>query len=239
VLDCSDKERLGKYKCVIDNSKKTICIDHHITNTKFADLNIIDPEMSSTGELLFHILKSENKEINLKMAEYIYIAIITDTGKFAYDSTSVKTHNVASELIQIGIDVSRIDNEIYNSKPINVVKAYIECISNINFYHNNKLGVAKITAEIINKNNIDMNDIEGVVEFIREVNEIEVACVLKEYNIDDTKVSLRSKRDIDVAAISKKFCGGGHQKAAGFQLNKSLEESEKIIVEEFKDYLGE
>lgn len=239
VLDCSDKERLGKYKCVISNSSKTICIDHHKTNTEFADINIIDPHISSTGELLFHILKSTNKKLNLKIAEYIYIAIITDTGKFAYSSTSKETHNVASELIEIGVDVSKIDNEIYNSKPINIVKAYIQCISNISFYHNNKLGIAKITSDIINKNEIDMNDIEGVVEFIREVKEIEVSCVLKEYDVNDTKVSLRSKNNIDVAEISKKFGGGGHQKAAGFQLNKSLEDTEKILIEEFKNYLGE
>ncbi len=239
VLDCSDKERLGKYECVIANSKKTICIDHHKTNTEFADINIIDPKISSTGELLFHILKSENKEISLKMAEYIYIAIITDTGKFSYSSTSSITHNVASELMEIGIDIARIDNEIYNSKPINIVKAYIECISNINFYYNSKLGIAKITDEVIKKNNIDMNDIEGIVEFIREVDEIEISCVLKEYDVENTKVSLRSKNNIDVAEISKKFGGGGHIKAAGFQISKNLKDSEMIIVEELKKYLGE
>ena len=167
------------------------------------------------------------------------MAIITDTGKFSYSSTSSVTHNVASELMEIGIDISRIDNEIYNSKPINIVKAYIECISNINFYYNSKLGIAKITDDVVRKNNIDMNDIEGIVEFIREVNEIEISCVLKEYDVDNTKVSLRSKNDIDVADIAKKFGGGGHIKAAGFQINKNLKEAEMIIVDELKEYLGD
>ena len=239
VLDCSDKERLGKYECIIDNSYKTICIDHHKTNTRFADFNIIDPNISSTGELLFHILKNGNKKINLKMAEYIYIAIITDTGKFSYSSTSRETHNVASELMDIGVDISKIDNEIYNSKPFNIVKAYIQCISNIDFYYNHQLGIAKITDDIIKNNGIDMNDIEGVVEFIREVNEIEVSCVLKEYDKDETKVSLRSKKYIDVAEISKKYGGGGHKNAAGFQINKGLSDVENLIVEEFSKYLGE
>jgi len=141
--------------------------------------------------------------------------------------------------MEIGIDIARIDNEIYNSKPINIVKAYIECISNINFYYNSKLGIAKITDEVIKKNNIDMNDIEGIVEFIREVDEIEISCVLKEYDVENTKVSLRSKNNIDVAEISKKFGGGGHIKAAGFQISKNLKDSEMIIVEELKKYLGE
>lgn len=239
VLDCSDRERLGKYECLISNSKKTICIDHHKTNTEFADINIIDPDISSTGELLYHVLKSENKKINKIMAELIYIAIITDTGKFSYSSTSSLTHIVASELIEVGIDIARIDNEIYNSKPVNIVKAYLECISNINFYYDGKLGIAKITDETVKRNNIDMNDIEGIVEFIREVKEIEISCVLKEYDVENTKVSLRSKNNIDVAEISKKFGGGGHMKAAGFQINKNLKEAEFIIVNELKNYLGE
>ena len=238
VLDCSDQGRLGKYECVIPNSKKTVCIDHHKTNTKFADINIIDPDISSTGELLYHILKSNNKKISLKMAEYIYIAILTDTGKFSYSSTQALTHMVASELINIGIDIAKIDNEIYNSKPINVVKAYTECISNINFYYGNRLGIAKITDEIITKYNINMNDIEGIVEFIREVNEIEISCVLKEYDAENTKVSMRSKNDIDVAEISEQFGGGGHKKAAGFQIYEGLNDAEIILVNELKKYLS-
>lgn len=238
VLDCGDEERLGKYKSLIPNSKKIICVDHHKTNTEFADINIVDPTISSTGELLFHMLKFENKQISLKMAEYIYTAIITDTGNFAYSSTSSTTHRVAAELIEIGVDVAKIDNQIYNSKPVSTVKAYIECISNINFYYDNKLGIAKISDEIVKRNNANINDIEGIVEFIREINEVEISCVLKEYNPALTKVSLRSKNDIDVSEISKKFEGGGHAKAAGFQINGNLKESEAILVKELEEYLS-
>jgi phosphoesterase RecJ-like protein len=237
VLDCADEERLGRYKSLISNSKKIICIDHHKTNTEFADINIVDPTISSTGELLFHILNYENKKTSLKMAEYIYTAIITDTGNFAYSSTTATTHRVAAELIDIGVDVANIDNLIFNSKPISTVKAYIDCISNINFYYDNKLGIAKISDEIIKRNNANINDIEGIVEFIREISEVEISCVLKEYNQELTKVSLRSKNDIDVSEVSVKFNGGGHAKAAGFQINANLEEAEAIVVKELEKYI--
>lgn len=237
VLDCGDEERLGKYKTLIPNSNKIICVDHHKTNTEFADINIVDHTISSTGELLFHILKLENKQISLKMAEYIYTAIITDTGNFAYSATTSTTHRVAAELIDIGVDVAKVDNKIFNSKPISTVKAYIDCISNINFYHDNKLGIAKISDEIVKRNDANINDIEGIVEFIREINEIEISCVLKEYNQELTKVSLRSKNNIDVSEIATKFEGGGHAKAAGFQINGNLEEAEAIIVKELEKYI--
>jgi len=240
VLDCSDKDRLGKYKDILINSKKTICIDHHKTNLKFADINVIDADISSTGELLYNIIESASKvgSITKKIAEFIYIAIITDTGKFSYSSTSANTHRVAASLMEKGINVSEIDNMIFNSKPSNVVKAYIDCISGINLYYENKLGIAAITQKITTDNNVEMGDVDGVVEFIREINDVEVSCVLKEHK-NSTKVSLRSKNNIDVAEISLKYSGGGHAKAAGFEINKDIESTKEIIINEFRKYFGE
>lgn len=239
TLDCSDLERLGKYKNIIANAKKTICIDHHKTNTLFCDINIVDSDKSSTGELLYDILKYENKKITKKMAEFIYIAIVTDTGKFIYSNTTSQTHKTVSALIDIGVDVSRINNIIYNSKPSNIVKAYIDCISSINLYYNNKLGIATITQKVLNEHSVKMGDIDGVVEFIREIDEVEISCVLKESDQHNTKVSLRSKNNIDVSLISLEFGGGGHSKAAGFEINDTIENSKKILINKFKSSFGE
>lgn len=240
VLDCSDVERLGKYKEILNNTKKTICIDHHKTNMNFADINIIDADISSTGELLYNVIVSAglDKYITKKIAEFIYIAILTDTGKFSYSSTSSNTHKVVSNLIDKGINVSEIDNMIFNSKPSNVVKAYIECISGINLFFDNKLGIASISQKTITENNVEMGDVDGVVEFIREIKEVEVSCVLKEHK-NTTKVSLRSKNDIDVSEVSLKYSGGGHAKAAGFEVSKDVESTKEIIINEFRKYFGE
>lgn len=234
VLDCSDSDRLGKFKDVFINAKKSVCIDHHKTNNSYADINIIDPYMSSTGELLYDVLKTSGSNISKETADYIYLAILTDTGKFSYSNTSAETHKKTAELIELGVDVSEIDNIVYNSKPSNVVKAFIDCIDTIELYYDNKLGIATITNEILEKNNVDMGDIDGVVEFIREINEVEVSCVLKEYETNNTKVSLRSKNDIDVSSISVMFNGGGHKKAAGFEINSNIQNTKKLIIETFK-----
>jgi bifunctional oligoribonuclease and PAP phosphatase NrnA len=240
VLDCSDMERLGKYKDILTNTKKTICIDHHKTNMKFADINIINADISSTGELLYNIILSagKDKDITKKIAEFIYIAILTDTGKFSYSSTSSNTHKVASNLMEKGINVSEIDNIIFNSKPSNVVKAYIDCISGINLFFESKLGIASITQKTIIENSVEMGDVAGVVEFIREIKEVEVSCVLKEHK-NSTKVSLRSKNNIDVSEVSLKYSGGGHAKAAGFEISKDVETTKEIIINEFRKYFGE
>lgn len=239
ILDCSDAERLGKFKDVFKNTKKSICIDHHKTNESYADINIIDSSMSSTGELLYNILKTSGQKITKKAATYIYIAILTDTGKFCYSNTTSDTHRNTAELIDLGVDVAEIDKIVYNSKPSNVVKAYIECISSIELYYNNKFGIARITKNTLESNNVDMGDIDGVVELIREIKEVEVSCVLKEYEKNNTKVSLRSKSDIDVSNISLKFGGGGHAKAAGFEVNDTVENTKKLLIDTFKEYFGE
>jgi len=237
ILDCSDADRLGKFSDILNNTKKTICIDHHKTNMNFADINIIDIDISSTGELLYDIITSTGREITKQVAENIYVAIVTDTGKFSYSNTGSNTHKTTAALIEMGVDVSEIDNKIYNSKPSNVVKAFIDCISDINLYFDNKIGVATISQKILSDHNVEMGDIDGVVEFIREIKEVEVSCVLKEYN-NNTKVSLRSKSDIDVSKISLVFGGGGHKKAAGFEIYDTAENTKKIVINELRKYIG-
>jgi len=239
VLDCSDAERLGKFKDVLKNAKKSVCIDHHKTNESYADINIIDSSMSSTGELLYDILKISGRQLTKQIAEYIYIAILTDTGKFSYSNTTGQTHEKTAELIELGVDVAEIDNIVYNSKPSNVVKAFIECIGGIELYYDNKFGITSITKDILERNSVNMGDIDGVVEFIREIKEVEVSCVLKEYEEKNTKVSLRSKNDIDVSAVSVKFRGGGHARAAGFEIDDTVENTKKLLIETFKEQFGE
>lgn len=239
ILDCSDAERLGKFKDVFRNAKKSVCIDHHKTNESYADINIIDSSISSTGELLYDVLKTSGRQLTKQIAVYIYIAILTDTGKFSYSNTTGQTHRKTAELIDLGVDVAEIDNIVYNSKPSNVVKAFIECIGGIELYYDNKFGITSITRDILERNNVDMGDIDGVVEFIREIKEVEVSCVLKEYEEKNTKVSLRSKNDIDVSAVSVKFGGGGHAKAAGFEIDDTVENTRKLLIDTFKEHFGE
>lgn len=237
VLDSSDEKRLGKFEDVLNNSNNTVVIDHHKTNKGFGDINIIDINMSSTGELLYNVLKESKMKLTKEIAVYIYIAILTDTGKFSYSNTTSQTHKVTAELIDLGVSVAEIDNIVYNSKPSNIVKAFIDCISGIELYYSNKLGITSITNSILQKNNAEMADVDGVVEFIREIKEVSVSCVLKE-NEEGTKVSLRSKDGIDVSNVCVKFDGGGHSKAAGFEIKEDIETTKKIIIEEFKEYLG-
>lgn len=238
VLDCSEKKRLGKFEDVANNSNIIVCIDHHETNSYFADFNIIDKNMSSTGELMYDFFENNGFEITLEMAIYIYIAILTDTGKFSYSNTTSITHTKVSKLIELGVNVSEIDNIIYNSKPANIMKAFIDCASTVEFFYDKKLAITKITKKILDDNNALMSDIDGVVEFLREIKEVEVSCVLKEED-NYTKVSLRSKENTNVATIAAKLGGGGHKKAAGFEIEDNLLNTKNLVINYFKEIFGE
>ena len=235
ILDCSDSKRLGKYEPAMKQANKTVVIDHHKTNEGFGDINIIDAEMSSTGELLYNLLKSSGMTLSKEIAQFIYIAILTDTGKFSYSSTTSKTHIIAADLINLGVNIAEIDNIVYNSKPANVMKAFIDCISSMELYYGNKFSLTSITKDILDKNKVKMGDVDGVAEFLRGINEVEVSCVLKEED-EFTKVSLRSKNKLDVSSISAKFGGGGHAKAAGFEIKDNVENIKKLLLKELKEY---
>jgi len=239
VMDCADEFRLGGNMYLLDNSKHIVCIDHHKTNSSFAEYNIIIKEFSSTGELLYHLLKYGNADIDVEIATCMYVAMITDTGKFAYASTTPDTLRVAAELLEIGVNQSEIDNILFNSKPLKVFKAYNALLMNTKYYFEGKLGLVKVSQEFLDEYDIDFSSLDGVVSMIREVKEVEVSCVLKEKTINSVKISLRSKTgQVDVSKVCQKHGGGGHERAAGAEIGKSLLETEKIIVDDFSEYFS-
>lgn len=237
MMDCADEFRLGNNMYLLHNANHVVCIDHHKTNSNFAEYNIIIKDFSSTGELLYHFLKMKDANITLDIAERIYLAILMDTGGFAYSSTTPDTLRVAADLLEIGVNTSELDNLLFNSMPLKLFKAFNALLSTADYYYLGQLGIIKISQDILKKYDISYADLDGLVGAIREVKEIEVSCVLKEKELGGVKISLRSKTGkVDVADICQKHGGGGHSRAAGADIDKSLYETEKMLIEDLKKY---
>lgn len=234
VLDCSDITRIGSMVDVFNNSKKSVCIDHHVSNDGFCDLDIIESDYSSTGELVYEICKHFGYLIDKEAATNIYAAILTDTGKFIYNNTSSQTMRNTAELIDKGINFSKIAENIYGNEDKNVFLIKNRIMSEVEFYHDGKVSLAPITKAILDDYGVSLKDVDGIVESIRDIEGVMVSCVLKEISFKNTKVSLRSKGQIDVSAISVRYNGGGHERAAGFNLESDINESKKIIVEQLR-----
>jgi len=234
ALDSSDEGRLGKNKDFLTKAKLIINIDHHVSNTNFGHINIVDKDASSTGELIYDFIKYMNISIDEDIATCLYTALSSDTGSFMYDNTSAKTHEIAAELIRVGIDKGKININLYQNKSLERTKLFIKTMDNLELYFDNKVALAKISQEMLEDCNAKMEDSEGIISYIRDIAPVEIAILLKEFNESEIKVSMRSKRFIDVAKLTAVFNGGGHKKAAGCTIEKPIIEVDKLLLNEIE-----
>lgn len=201
----------------------------------FGDLNIVDPKSAATGELIYKLIKKMGISLDIDIGSNLYTAISTDTGKFSYESVTSRTHRIIAELIDIGVDFNTINLNLYENMSIEKTKLFIQSLSTLKFYEGNSIVTLKITKEMLKHAGAKMEDAEGIISFIRKIESVEVACVLKEIEMNNIKISLRSKRDVDVALIAQSFDGGGHIRAAGCSINSNIEEAEKEIVGKIRE----
>lgn len=232
VLDCGDIDRLGRYKTIVSQANTVINIDHHVSNTKFGTINIIDDKAAATGELVYDLIIDLGIEIDTDIATCLYTAISTDTGSFMYDSVTDKTHEIVANLIRAGIDKADINIKLYQSRSIERTNLFINSFSTLKTFYDNKIAVVKVTQAMLTKANAKMEDTEGIISFIRDIDCVEVACLLKENKENEIKVSLRSKKYIDVSRICSAFNGGGHIRAAGCTIYDNIDNAESLIVEQ-------
>lgn len=230
TLDSADMERLGQFRSSAESAGKIINIDHHISNQRYGSYNIVEPDASSTGEVLFGVLNDLGIKIDKNMASCLYTAISTDTGSFQYQGVSDKTHEIAAALIRAGVDVPGINIKLYSSRSMIRTNLFIEAFSTMKTYRNDTIAVVKVTQDMLSKTKAAMEDTEGIISFIKEIDSIEVACLLKEKSPDEIKVSLRSKEEVNVSEICAEFNGGGHIRAAGCTINENIENAENMIV---------
>ncbi|NLM04746.1 MAG: bifunctional oligoribonuclease/PAP phosphatase NrnA [Clostridiales bacterium] len=238
VLDCGDADRLGHNQSILSKSSTIINIDHHISNTNFGDVNIINTNMSSTCELIFSLLKNYINKLNKDIATCLYMGILTDTGNFIYDNTTANTHKAVSELMEYNIDINIIVQNLYQNKSLNSIRFLGHVLNNFKILFNGKAALVVVTQELLKEYDIELDEIDGVINYVRDIEGVEIAILLKEITDDEVKISFRSKYDIDVNDLAKRFNGGGHKKAAGARVKGNIGTVENNIINQLKLDLG-
>ncbi|MTI67484.1 MAG: bifunctional oligoribonuclease/PAP phosphatase NrnA [Firmicutes bacterium] len=239
TLDSSDMYRIGEYKEILEKKDTFIInIDHHISNTSYGDINIVNPDASSTGEIIYEILNTLNIDIDKDIATCLYVSISTDTGSFKYDSTTSRTHIVISDLLDKGVNINDITINLYQNRSLQKTKLFILAIETLELLSDNKFAIVKVTQEMLKDTDTTIKDIDGLVEFARDIETVEVACVLKELKDNEIKIGLRSKEYIDVSEIAVKFNGGGHKKASGCTIKDNIDKAKQMIIDEIQKHLG-
>ena len=234
AVDASDLDRLGTRADYLKHAARTINIDHHITNVQFAEYNHIDVKAAATGEIIYELLQKMNIAIDKEIAICIYCALSTDTGSFKYDNTTAKTHRVTADLLEYGLDLNEITVTLYQNKPYEKLKLLGEVLNTLELHYAGKLSILSVTQDMIEKVKADPTDADGLVEYARDIEGVEVAVLLKELSPAEIKVGLRSKYKVDVSKVAADFGGGGHRKASGCTLQGSIQEAGKQIIKAFK-----
>lgn len=228
ALDCGDTKRLGFAGTLFEQAKKTVCIDHHVSNLAFADVNQIVPDASSTSELIYDLLEKER--ITKEIAEALYLGIVHDTGVFQYSCTKPSTMEAAAELLRKGIDGPKIIEKTFYEKTYaqNQVlgKALLESIRLMD----GKVIFSYITKKSMNFFGVKAKDLEGIVSQLRVTTGVEAAIFLYELESGEFKVSLRSKEKVDVSKVAQYFGGGGHVRAAGLTFRGTVHDAVNNIV---------
>lgn len=234
ALDSGSKDRFSSFDNLFDTAKTTLCIDHHVTNTfNYADINYVEGDASSTGEIMYELIKNVLEiPMTKRIAEYLYCAIATDCGTFKYSCTSAKTHRVVAELMEAGIDVNYLSNYLFDYKTINQIKLYSEGANNLRLYEDGKIALTFVDYKFLDEIGVTFDDADYLVTMPRTVLGCEVGVYLKVKNDNEIKVSYRSNDYVDVSVLAMELGGGGHKKAAGATvINKSLEETITMVVE--------
>ena len=220
-LDTASKDRLASGACFFDGAGFSAVIDHHKTNPRYGNINIIDGGAACTGIVLNRIFESWKLDMPLDAARCIYTSMLTDTGGFRYDNTNEECFLLAAKLIKAGVSPMKEYRACYETKPQAMLMFQAQAVSNASFYNDGKIAAVKITQNDMKRLNAEDDYTEGIVEILRTVKNVEIAVLLKETKDGWTKVSLRSK-NINLIPAVLDFGGGGHMFAAGCTIKKPV-----------------
>ena len=234
ALDCADLGRLGEAKKFYDAAKKTICVDHHISNEGYADVRYIVPSASSTSELVYDVLDPER--ISKGIAECLYVGIVHDTGLFQYSCTSSKTMEIAGVLMDTGIDYSRIVDRTFFQKTFEQQKILGVALSKAKLSREGRIISCIITNEDMKACNVAPRHLEGIVAQLRSTKGVDTAIFLYQNAENGYKISMRSERIVNVSAVAEEYGGGGHIRAAGCTVH---DVDPEILMEEVIEKVGE
>ncbi|MDF1545104.1 MAG: bifunctional oligoribonuclease/PAP phosphatase NrnA [bacterium] len=233
ILECPDPKRIGRTNELLDSSVRILNIDHHLDNANFGAVNWINSSASSVGEMVYEYFAWLGYKINPDVATSLFTAIMTDTGRFRFDSTSARTLQISGELVASGARPQMITDQIYFSMQPQAMKLVGKILNNIEYYFDGKLCVLMMTDDMLKETGASRHDSEGIVDFTLFTKGVDAGLFIKEDSENSVKASLRSRDGVNVASIAGTFGGGGHFNAAGCTIELPIETAKSRLLELF------
>ncbi|HDT15699.1 MAG TPA: bifunctional oligoribonuclease/PAP phosphatase NrnA [Firmicutes bacterium] len=232
-LECPDLERNGH---IIDHLRQARCvinIDHHLGNSFYGDINVVDPKAAAVGVQLVKFMELVGWKIDSDMAKCLYTAVITDTGSFNYSNTTPEVHRIAGKLIHAGARPVDISAEVY-STTVSSTKLLQKMLKEMKV--KGKIGYSVITRKMLRDTNALESEADNFINSIRAIRGVEVAVLFKERDSKTVKISFRSKKGVDVNIIAAELNGGGHKYASGCMLEKNINDAVKLVLSKIRKY---
>ena len=232
ATDCASFERLGTVGQFIQDRKLFINIDHHTSNTRYADLNWVDGKEPSCGELIYRLVRAANWPMTKDIADSLFTAVSTDTGSFQYPTTRPATYYVAGDLVKRGADLAKICDEVYQSYSLSRVRLLKHVYNHFRLTHDNQIAYFWLKKRDFARTGAETADAEGLIDHIRDIEPVVVACTFEELEPELTRISLRSKNGrVNVNEIAAQFGGGGHKAAAGARIaGKPISVQRRVVA---------
>lgn len=238
VLDCSDLKRAGDVSKINKSSKTLLNIDHHISNVGFGDVNWIEPDASSTAEMIYKLYRKLHLPIDRSTAVALYVGILTDTGSFHYPNTNSLTHRIVSELLKHNLNITEIYKNIYENMHFEDMKLLSKILPTMRCRQKGKVFWFQIKQDLLKRHKGTSFDLtEHVLNFARAIKDVEVAVIFKE-NLGikhEVRVNLRSQGKIDVNRIARFFGGGGHKTASGATVRGKIGDVKRKVLNKIKE----
>ena len=230
-VDVAQKKLLGDRIKEKYGDRVNLAIDHHESSVHFAENTCCEPDSASCCEVIYLIIKLLGVEIDSDMASCIYTGCSTDTGCFKYSNVTPRTHIIASELIALGAEHSKINTKMFDTKTMNSIMLESMCLQSLEFFSEGKIAVITVTQQMLQKSGTDKSALDAIKPITRQIEGVKVGITIKEEAYDATGVSVRTDEDVDAAAICAHFGGGGHIRAAGCEFKgKGPEEVKQTVV---------
>jgi phosphoesterase RecJ-like protein len=231
TLDAADVGRLDGLAHLVKRAGTVICIDHHRTNPGFGTINLIDPAASATAELVYRLIEHMGGGFGPDVAACLYAGLVTDTGRFQFESTSPEVLRIAADLRERAFDHARLAQALYADGSVAYLRLLGTVLDRVELVPEANLVWTHLTRKDLADSDVPIQETDDLIDIIRTAREADVAAVIKEQRDGGWKVSLRSRGDTDVAAVAEAFGGGGHRLAAGYTSKASLEESVRALTE--------
>ncbi|MGB5750693.1 MAG: bifunctional oligoribonuclease/PAP phosphatase NrnA [Desulfobacterales bacterium] len=238
IMDCGDLPRIGQASTTVSQIPVVINIDHHISNTGFGDVQLIDPLACSTAEIVYRLIKALDVPLDKAIATSLYTGILTDTGSFRFSSTNQAAFAISQEMAELGVEPHDVAQHVYGTYSLGRIKLLNLALDSIEISENGKLSIMTVTGAMFAETGTHPEDVDGMINYARRIEDVKVAALIQEQQNGNTNsnshcryhVSLRSDGTVDVAAIACSFGGGGHASAAGFQIEATLTKLKSDII---------